>query len=141
MHPEKSPGFDGLNSGFYQAYWRVVGADVTELCQNFLSTGELSEGINRTLVCLIPKIKKPQQMQDMRPISLCNVLIRILSKVLANRLKSCLPGLISDNQSAFVEGRLLTDNALIAFELNHYLKRRTQATWSYCVENRHLESL
>lgn len=125
MHPEKSPGIDGLNPGFYQAYWQIIGEDVTNFCQTFFNTGELPEGINRTLVCLIPKIKHPELMQDVRPISLCNVLIRILSKVMGNRLKSCLPGLISDRQSAFVEGRLLTDNALIAFELNHYLNRRT----------------
>lgn len=65
-------------------------------------------------------------MQDLRPISLCNVVIRILSKVLSNRLKSCLGSIISEKQSAFIEGRLLTDNALVAFELNHYMRRRTQ---------------
>lgn len=65
-------------------------------------------------------------MTDIRPISLCNVLVRVLSKVLANHLKVCLPSLISDKQSAFVEGRFLTDNALIDFELNHYIRRRNQ---------------
>lgn len=126
MHPAKSPGCDGLNPGFYQAYWTIVGRDVVEFCQHFFNTGELPAGVNNTLVCLIPKVKSPRKMTDLRPISLCNVLFRILSKVMANRLKSCLPGLISDKQSAFVEGRLLTDNALIAFEINHYFKRRTQ---------------
>ena len=65
-------------------------------------------------------------MTDVRPISLCNVLVRILSKVLANRLKECLSSLISDKKSAFFEGRMLTDNVLIAFELNHYIRRKTQ---------------
>lgn len=126
MHPDKSPGYDGLNPGFFQAYWQIVGMDVTRLCQVFFDTGELPVGINRTLVCLIPKVYQPQFMSDLRPISLCNVLFRIISKVMANRLKECLPSLISDKQSAFVEGRLLMDNALVAFEVNHYIKRKTQ---------------
>lgn len=65
-------------------------------------------------------------MSELRPISLCNVLMRILSKVMTNRLNLCLQNIVSPNQSAFIEGRLLTDNALIAYEINHYLHRRTQ---------------
>lgn len=126
MYPDKAPGCDGLNPCFYQVYWSIVGNDVVDFCRRFLASGELPLGINRTMVCLIPKIKQPQQMQDLRPISLCNVLFRILSKVMENRLKICFAGLISDKQSAFVEGRLLTDNALVAFELNHYIRRKTQ---------------
>ncbi|KAL8122999.1 hypothetical protein AgCh_011101 [Apium graveolens] len=98
MHPDKSPGIDG----------------------------ELPQAANKIVVCLIPKIKNPQKVTDLRPISLCNVLIRIVSKVLANRLKECLPVLISDSQSAFIENRLLTDNALLAFELNYYIRRKRQ---------------
>ncbi|XP_074355726.1 uncharacterized protein LOC141695374 [Apium graveolens] len=128
MHPDKSPGQDGLNPAFFQTYWCIVGTDVVQFCQHFLSTGELPSGINQTLVCLIPKVKEPQAMTDLRPISLCNVLVRILSKVMANRLKPCLKLLISDKQSAFIEGRLLNDNALIAFEVNHYMKRLSQGT-------------
>lgn len=128
MHPEKSPGHDGLNPAFFQAYWHIVGTDVVQFCKNYMCTGELPGGINATLVCLIPKTKTPQEMKDLRPISLCNVLIRILSKVLANRLKPCLKELISDRQSAFIEGRLLNDNALIAFEINHYMRRLSQGS-------------
>lgn len=65
-------------------------------------------------------------MADLSPVSLCNVLMRILSKVTTNRLKPCLKCIVSENQSAFIEGRLLTDNVLIAFEINHYIHRRTQ---------------
>lgn len=79
------------------------------------------EGVNHTLICLIPKVKKPQHMSELRPISLCNVLMRIVSKVMTNRMKPCLNSLISENQSAFVEGRLLIDNALIAYEINHFI--------------------
>ncbi|XP_074377752.1 uncharacterized protein LOC141719274 [Apium graveolens] len=123
---EKAPGLDGLNPAFFQMYWSIVGGDVIEFCRKFFDTGELPRGVNSTLVCLIPKVKHPKQMMDLRPISLCNVLMRILSKVMANRLKPCLGDIISDKQSAFIEGRLLTDNALVAFEINHYIKRKTQ---------------
>lgn len=126
MHADKSPGIDGFNPAFFQAYWDIVGADVVAFCQRFFEYGEMPEDINRTLVCLIPKVKKPNKVADLRPISLCNVLMRILSKVLANRLKPTLNSIISTNQSAFIEGRLLTDNALIAFEANHYIRRKTQ---------------
>lgn len=126
MHPDKSPGLDGFNPAFYQFFWNIVKKDVIQLCQKFMCTGEFPEGMNRTLVCLIPKIKVLQTMADLRPISLCNVLVRILSKVLSNRLKVCLGSIISDRQSAFIEGRLLTDNALVAFEVNHYMKRKTR---------------
>lgn len=66
------------------------------MCKRFIATGELPTDINRTMVCLIPKVKQPQTMAELRLISLCNVIVRILSKVLANRLKPCLPSLISD---------------------------------------------
>ncbi|KAL8146786.1 hypothetical protein AgCh_004504 [Apium graveolens] len=80
MHSEKSPGPDGLNPGFFQAFWGVVGTDLMNFCQHFLNTGELPEVVNHTLVCLILKVKNPKQMTDFRPISLCNVLVRIVSK-------------------------------------------------------------
>lgn len=126
MHPDKASGPDGLNPAFFQAFWNIVGLDVVQFCRNYLHTGVLPEGSNESMVCLIPKVKIPQTMGDVRPSSLCNVLVRILSNVMANRLKSCLSTIISDKQSAFIEGRFLTDNALIAFEVNHFMKRRTQ---------------
>lgn len=126
MNADKAPGMDGLNPAFFKSYWDIVGMDVVSFCQKFFETGELPENVNKTLVCLIPKVKHPKKVVDMRPISLCNVLMRILSKVMANRLKPTLNTIISPNQSALIEGRLLTDNALIAFEVNHYIHRKTQ---------------
>lgn len=77
-----------------------------------MSIGVLPAGINHSLVCLIPKVKVPQTMADIRPISFCNVLVRILSKVMTNRLKRCLNTIVSEQQSEFIESRLLTDNVL-----------------------------
>lgn len=125
MCPEKSPGLDGLNPGSFQAFWNVVGVDVVKFCQQFFNTGQVLPKVNRTLVCLIPKVKRPKKTTELRPISLCNVLVRIVSKVMANRIKPFLKTLISDKQGAFVEGRLLTDNALLAFEINHCITRRS----------------
>lgn len=65
-------------------------------------------------------------MSDFLPISLCNVLMRILSKVMTNRLKPCLKSIVTESQSAFIIGRILTDNALVAFEINHFIHRKTQ---------------
>lgn len=126
MYPDKSPGIDGFNPCFFQVYWLIVKQDVVDFCKNFFDHGVLPENVNRTLVCLIPKVKQPKQVSNLRPISLCNVLMRIMSKVMANRLRPCLNSVIYEQQSAFIEGRLLTDNALLAFEINHYIHRKTQ---------------
>lgn len=65
-------------------------------------------------------------MKDLRPMALCNILQKILAKVLANRLKIILPEIISENQSAFVPGRSITDNVLVAFEIIHHMKIRSR---------------
>ncbi|KAL8106747.1 hypothetical protein AgCh_023493 [Apium graveolens] len=96
IHPDKAPGNDGLNPAFFQVYWDIVGQDLCNFCKTFFQTGRLSDSVNTTLVCLIPKIKQPKKVADLRPISLCNVLMRTLSKVLANRLKLTLNIIISE---------------------------------------------
>ena len=87
--------------------------------------------INKTNVSLIPKTNQPTKMTDFRPISLCNTTYKIISKVLANRLKAILPFIISENQSAFTPDRLITDNVLAAFEFMHYLNHKSEGKESY----------
>ncbi|XP_074308855.1 uncharacterized protein LOC141643553 [Silene latifolia] len=122
MHPQKAPGPDGMNALFFQTYWHIVGASVIKGCLAILNGDGISEEINMTHIVLIPKKKEASSMAEFRPISPCNVIYKIVSKVLANRLKRFLGDIVSENQSAFVPGRLITDNILVAFELFHYMK-------------------
>ncbi|XP_021733398.1 uncharacterized protein LOC110700199 [Chenopodium quinoa] len=76
---------------------------------------------------LIPKVKSPIVMSEFRPISLCNVLYKLVPKTIVLRLKHILPDIVTENQSAFVSGRLITDNALITLELFHTMKKRSRS--------------
>ena len=80
--------------------------------------------MNHTHIVLIPKKKDPEYLADYRPISLSNVVSRIISKVIVNRLKLILPIVISDSQSAFVPNRLITDNTTVAYEILHRMRNR-----------------
>jgi hypothetical protein len=122
MHPSKAPGPDGMSALFFQKYWHVIGTDISIAVLDFLNFGRMLGSVNFTHIVVIPKVANPERITQFRPISLCNVLYKIASKVLVNKMKSMLPQVISDSQSAFVPGRMITDNVIIAFETLHYLK-------------------
>ena len=127
MAPLKAPGPDGMPPLFYQNFWPVVDKDVTSSVLIWLNLGILPFPINHTFITLIPKVDSPELVTEFRPISLCNVLYKIFSKVLANRLKKFLPNLITEHQSAFAKNRLITDNILVAFETLHCMKNQTSS--------------
>jgi hypothetical protein len=92
----------------------------------------MPECVNDTSIVLIPKVEHPMKLKELRPIGLCNVLYKVVSKCLVNRLRPILGDLISENQSAFVPGRMITDNALLAFECMHFMEHGTSLNSPFC---------
>ncbi|KAL5854485.1 hypothetical protein ACOSQ4_004287 [Xanthoceras sorbifolium] len=131
MGLNKAPGPDGFHALFFQKFWNVVGEDVSSVCLKVLNGGCSIEEFNATNVVLITKVKNPERMTDFRPISLCSVIYKTVSKVMANRLKEILPHIISSKQSAFVPGRLIFDNIMVPFELLHSIKKQKKGKKGY----------
>ena len=113
----KAPGPDGYPGEFFQANWAAVGKDMIDGVNEFFTSGCLLQQWNVTIISLVPKKINPSHISDFRPISCCNSVYKVISKLLANRLKTGLPQIISNVQSAFIPGRLLVENVLLATEL------------------------
>jgi hypothetical protein len=108
--PLKAPGPDGLPARFFQRNWILMEEDISSAVKAFFSEGRMPESVNDSAIVLIPKVQHPETLKEYRPISLCNVLYKVVSKCLVNRLRPLLDDLISEIQSAFIPGRLITDN-------------------------------
>lgn len=127
----KAPGPDGLPAIFFKEYWDVIGGKLPEEVLMILNGGNMPTGWNETVIALIPKVEKPEKATELRPISLCNVMYKVISKVLSARLRLILLEIITPNQSAFVPGRLILDNILIAYEITHNMLNKREGDLGY----------
>jgi hypothetical protein len=128
----KAPGPDGLHAVFYKKFWNICGDEITQEVLQAMNLGVIPEGWNDTTVVLILKFDDPELVTQFWSISLCNVIYKIISKMLAARLKGILPEIISPMQSAFVPGRLITDNVLVAYKSIHTIKNKRAGSNGLC---------
>ncbi|XP_042504810.1 uncharacterized protein LOC122081684 [Macadamia integrifolia] len=124
MGPLKAPGPDGLPPAFFQRFWDFTKEDVYSFTCNFFRTGSLPLHCNDTLLCLIPKCTNPETADQYRPISLCAVVVKIVTKIMASRLKDVMEILVSTAQSAFIPGRSISDNIYTAHEVFNYINKK-----------------
>lgn len=119
IHPDRSPSPDGLPALFYQYYWNTVKHDVINMVLSFLHRGYLLKSFNDTYITLIPKINAPT-FKDFRPIGLCNVVYKIISKILVNRLQPIMQELITPFQNGFLKGRSIQDNIFFCLKAAYF---------------------
>jgi len=101
-----------------------VGKSVLEEIGKIFSKRKILEYLNRTHITLIPKVQGPETLDNYRPISLCNTIYKVVTKIIVSRVKPFLDKLISPLQSAFVSGRKSVDNAIIVQEIIHSLSKK-----------------
>ena len=102
LGPLKTPGPDGIPATLYQKYWSTVRIDIINMVKAFFHSSFMLKTLNHTFITLIPKIPKPEKVTQFRPIAICNVTYKIISKILVNKLKPFMDSLITPYQNAFI---------------------------------------
>jgi exonuclease III len=119
----KAPGPDGFTSDFFHHCWAMIRTEVWEILEDSRASGQVLQALNATFITLVPKEGQAHHPKKFRPISLCNVIYKLLTKVIARRLKTILPTIISPEQSGYVEGRQILDSVILAHEVIHSLQK------------------
>ena len=123
MHSFKAPRPDGFHAYFFKHFWHIVQADVFHLVKIAFSSSTFDPSLAETLLVLIPKVDQPNHLKNFRPISLCNVIYKIVTKVIVNRIHTLLHRIISPLQGSFIPGRGTVDNIILAQEMLHWMHK------------------
>jgi hypothetical protein len=118
----KAPGPDGFTTDFFHHCWPMVREEVWQLVEESRASEKVLSALNATFLTLIPKEERVSHPQQFRPITLCNMIYKIITKVIALRLKPILPFIISKEQSGYVEGHQIMDSVILVHEVIHSLK-------------------
>ncbi|GKV02337.1 hypothetical protein SLEP1_g14790 [Rubroshorea leprosula] len=130
----KAPRPDGFNFGFVKNVWELIRVDVIRFLHDFYKNGKLVRGLNTSFIVLVPKVDNPQKIEEYRPISLIGVIYKILAKLLANRLKVVLDGIVGEQQMAFIRGRQLMDGVVVANEVIDDVKKKRKETFLFKID-------
>jgi hypothetical protein len=106
---DKAPGPDGFNGMFIKRCWPIIKADLYALFEAFYQEQINLQCINNSFFTLVPKTQSPASVNDYRPISLLGGPIKLITKLLANRLQRVITQLIHDNQYGFIKQRSIQD--------------------------------
>lgn len=130
----KSPGPDGFNAKTIQENWVSFGPAILTEVKGFFSSGLMSAHVARSNLILIPKVDEPTEVSHFRPISVCNVIYKVISKLICSRLKPFIGNCISQAQSAFVPGRDISDNVILLREVLHSFRSNNYHTKGFCLK-------
>lgn len=123
LGPMKAPGPDGITASLIQENWSLFGPVVTTEVLTFFQTGLMSDSCGHTNLVLIPKVASPTIISQFRPISICNFLYKVISKIIARRMQPWMSDIIAPNQTAFVPGREIAENVILLREIIHTFKQ------------------
>jgi len=124
MSEGKSLGIDEFTTNFFQTYYKTIGKEVWEVVEESITSGTILQDFNSTFLTLIPKEKQENEENKYSPISLGNVMYKIISKVVSNHLNPIMNSIISPQQGGFIEGRKIINDIILAHESIHYLKMK-----------------
>ncbi|GKV40167.1 hypothetical protein SLEP1_g47835 [Rubroshorea leprosula] len=124
MQPFKAPGPDGLHVGFFLKYWEFLKEKLCYEISNIFSSASMTSSWNSSLLALIPKVNKPESVSQFRPIGLCNISYKIVTKIIVLRLKPIMDSLVSPMQASFIPGRNGVDNVTLLREFIYSFSRK-----------------